>query len=224
MTPGGSPGSICAMRALTASMTCLRVDAGARDDDAADRLVRALDQRGHAKGVRRSARRPPARRRPARRSTRRRRSSSRHRPSRISPTPRTISQAPFDSSTLPPTLRLLSRTAATTALSGRLYGAQPIRIDVDLVLLDVAADRRDLGDAGNGVELIADEPVLQGAQLAQRVRGALDRVPEDVSDAGRVGAQRRRDALRAGSWSRDSCARARAHARSTDRRRPRRST
>ena len=39
----------------------------------------------------------------------------------ISPTPRTISQAPFASSTLPPTFTLLSRTAATTALSGRLY-------------------------------------------------------------------------------------------------------
>ena len=37
----------------------------------------------------------------------------------ISPTPRTISQAPFDSRTLPPTFMLLSRTAATTALRGR---------------------------------------------------------------------------------------------------------
>ena len=36
----------------------------------------------------------------------------------IRPTPRTIDHAPFASSTLPPTLRLLSRTAATTALSG----------------------------------------------------------------------------------------------------------
>src|SRR5260370_16835934 len=39
----------------------------------------------------------------------------------MSPTPRTISQAPLDSSTLPPTLRLLSRTADTTGLSGSLY-------------------------------------------------------------------------------------------------------
>ena len=36
-----------------------------------------------------------------------------------SPTPRTISQAPLDSTTLPPTLRLLLRTAVTTALSGK---------------------------------------------------------------------------------------------------------
>jgi hypothetical protein len=39
----------------------------------------------------------------------------------MSPTPRTINHAPFDSRTLPPTLRLLSRTAATTALSGIAY-------------------------------------------------------------------------------------------------------
>jgi hypothetical protein len=38
----------------------------------------------------------------------------------ISPTPRTISHAPFDSSTLPPTLTLLAATAPTTALNGRL--------------------------------------------------------------------------------------------------------
>ena len=56
----------------------------------------------------------------------------------IRPTPRTMSHAPFDSSTLPPTFTLLSRTAATTALRGRLYCAEAIRIDVDLVLLDVA--------------------------------------------------------------------------------------
>ena len=39
----------------------------------------------------------------------------------ISPMPRTISQAPFDSRTLPPTLTLLSRTAETIALSGSAY-------------------------------------------------------------------------------------------------------
>ena len=95
---------------------------------------------------------------------------------------------------MPPTFRLLSRTAATTALERQVVGAQPVRIDVDLVLLDVAADRRDFGDARHGVELVADEPVLQRAQVAQRQRRALDRVPEDVADAGRVGPERRRDA------------------------------
>ena len=69
---------------------------------------------------------------------------------------------------------------------------QTIRVDVDLVLLDMTADRRDFGDARHGVQLITDEPVLQAAQVAQRQRGALDRVPEDVADAGRVRAERRR--------------------------------
>ena len=36
----------------------------------------------------------------------------------MSPTPRTIAHEPFASRTLPPTFRLLSRTAATTALIG----------------------------------------------------------------------------------------------------------
>ena len=55
----------------------------------------------------------------------------------------------------------------------QVVGAKPIGIDVDLVLLDVAADGRDFGDAGHGVELIADEPVLQAcADLAARASGS----------------------------------------------------
>ena len=95
---------------------------------------------------------------------------------------------------MPPTFRLLSRTADDDGAERQVVGAQPVRIDVDLVLLDIAADRGDLGDAGDGVELVADEPVLERAQLAQRLRRALDRVPEDVPDAGGVRAERRRHA------------------------------
>ena len=48
----------------------------------------------------------------------------------------------------------------------QVVGPEPVRIDVDLVLLDVAADGRHFSDARNGVELVADEPVLEGAQIS----------------------------------------------------------
>ena len=63
----------------------------------------------------------------------------------------------------------------------QVVGAEPIRIDVDLVLLNVAPNRRDFGDAGNGIELVPNEPVLKRAQVSQRQRGAFDGVPEDVA-------------------------------------------
>ena len=69
-------------------------------------------------------------------------------------------------------------------------GPQPGGIDVDLVLLDRAADAGDLGDARHGVELVADEPVLDGAKVPQRIAFPLDRVPEDVAHAGGVRPQR----------------------------------
>ena len=72
--------------------------------------LRALDERRDAERVadlhgRRSARRRPARRRRADDDVLDSSGDA------ISPTPRTIGHAPFASSTLPPTLRLLSRTA-----------------------------------------------------------------------------------------------------------------
>ena len=56
----------------------------------------------------------------------------------------------------------------------------------------MAANRRDFRDARDGIELVPDEPVLQGSELAERMRRALDRVPEHVTDAGRVWSERRR--------------------------------
>ena len=64
--------------------------------------------------------------------------------------------------------------------------AKAIGIDVDLVLLDHAADARHLSHAGHGVELVADEPVLNGAKVAERLALAFHRVPEDVAHARRV--------------------------------------
>ena len=45
---------------------------------------------------------------------------------------------------------------------GQVVGSEAIRIDVDLVLLDVASNRRDFRDAGDRIELVSDEPILQG--------------------------------------------------------------
>src|SRR5262249_20180088 len=67
-----------------------------------------------------------------------------------------------------------------------LVGAQAVRVDVDLVLPDEAADAGDFGHTRHGVELITDEPILDRSEFAQRLSLALDGVPEDVSDSGRV--------------------------------------
>ena len=62
--------------------------------------------------------------------------------------------------------------------------------------MNVAADGGDFRDAGNRVQLIADEPILQRAQIAQVVAFAFDCVPEDLTYTGRVGTKRRSDAFR----------------------------
>ena len=73
---------------------------------------------------------------------------------------------------------------------------QPQRIDDDVVLLDEAADARDLGHAlrlGSGE---ADVPILQRAQLGERHVLGDDGILVDPADAGRVRPKARRDAGR----------------------------
>ncbi len=71
----------------------------------------------------------------------------------------------------------------------QVIGSEPVGIDVDLILLNVAADGCDLGDAGNCIQLITNEPVLDAAKVAERMTVALDRVPEHVAHARRIGAE-----------------------------------
>jgi hypothetical protein len=68
----------------------------------------------------------------------------------------------------------------------------------DLVLSDEASEAGDFGDAGHGLKVVADHPVLQGAEVRERVFSAAvdQRVLEDPSDAGRVGPELRRDTCR----------------------------
>ena len=70
-------------------------------------------------------------------------------------------------------------------------GAQLHRVDGDLVGLNEAADRCDFGDAVRLGQLIADVPVLDGAQFGQRLVLGEQRVLVDPADAGGVRPERR---------------------------------
>ena len=97
---------------------------------------------------------------------------------------------------------------ALTHCVGDLGQADPVRphrlgIYVDLILSDEAADRRHFADAFDGLQCIADRPVLNRSQLvgipapngiALRIL-SFERVPEDLPECGRVGAKRWRDAV-----------------------------
>jgi len=72
-----------------------------------------------------------------------------------------------------------------------VVGKQLVRIQVDLVFADKAADGGHLGHPLDGVELVAHEPVLQGAQLLQVIALALDGIPEHMADTGAVRPQGR---------------------------------
>ena len=56
--------------------------------------------------------------------------------------------------------------------------------DQHLVLLDLAAEAVDLVDAGDGLEQRRDDPVLDRAQLHRALALALERVLEDLAEAG----------------------------------------
>ena len=74
-------------------------------------------------------------------------------------------------------------------------GSQLERIDVDLIFDRIAADRGDLRDAGDRIELITNGPILQGAEPAEVLPVPFDGVPEDLTEGRRVGGQIRRDSL-----------------------------
>ena len=71
----------------------------------------------------------------------------------------------------------------------QVVGEQRRRVDLDLVLLDEAAHRGDLGHPRHAGERVAQRPVLQRAQLGERVPPAAvdERVLVDPADAGGVG-------------------------------------
>ena len=83
-----------------------------------------------------------------------------------------------------------------------VVGVQAMRIDGDLVLLHVPANRRDLGDALDAGELVAQEPILHGTQLGQVVLFRVERIHERPADPGGVGPEPGRDL--GGQFARDA--------------------
>ena len=88
----------------------------------------------------------------------------------------------------------LGADVVVAALNGRhhilerdVVGAQLHGVQINLILLHEAADARDFSHTGHGIELILDEPVLDGVQRAAVIR-ALHRVPEHLAHSGCVGA------------------------------------
>ena len=114
----------------------------------------------------------------------------------IQPTPRTMYSA----------LPFLDHLAADRGVGlgdgrkqlaqGHVVGAELVGVHVDLVFDREAAGRGHLGHAGDRVELVAHVPILNGAQAAQVLPFALDRVPENLAQGRGVGGHVGHDARR----------------------------
>ena len=78
---------------------------------------------------------------------------------------------------------------------GDAVGGQGVGVHHHLVLLDEAAHTGHFRDPGNGLELVAQVPVLDAAQLGQVMLagGVLHHVLKDPADPGGVGSQGRVD-------------------------------
>ena len=92
---------------------------------------------------------------------------------------------------------------AVTVLNGLSHsgnrnavGAEPVRIDGDLVLAHEAADARHLGHAPHARQLVLEEPVLDRTQLAEVVPVRPESVHECPTHTRGVRAECRRDARR----------------------------
>ena len=75
--------------------------------------------------------------------------------------------------------------------------SHPVRIEHDLVLLDHASDTRHFRDAGNGLELVSQEPVLNASQARQIMSaGAVDKgIFVNPPHARRIRTERARNTL-----------------------------
>ena len=144
----------------------LRVDAGPRDDDAADGFLRPFHERGDPERV-------------ADLDVRHLLDVDRNSVRAADDDPLDVIDGrdqPDASHDQPGTVRLqhvaaniqIARTDGRHHRAERqVVGPEAIRIDVHLVLLDMATDGGDLRDARHGIELVADEPVLQRAELTE---------------------------------------------------------
>ena len=215
-------------RSFTASITRERVLAVAHDHDAADHLALAVELGEAAPDVR-----PEADRRDVAHADRRAAASTLHRARARGPSGVVHVAAAADHVLVPRDLEHAARRRprstrarrATTSSQRDAVAAQLVGIDADLVLLDEAADRRDLGDAGHARERVAQVPVLERAQLCRSCLPLLstsaysNTQPTPVASGPSVGV----DALRAARACAASGTRARGCAPSRCPCRPRRS-
>src|SRR5262244_699862 len=88
-------------------------------------------------------------------------------------------------------VRIAGHDGANHGAERQGIAAQTIRVDVDLVLLDCAADAGYFRDTRHGIQLIANVPILQGTKIAQAKSAAFDRVqktcPTPVASGPSVG-------------------------------------
>src|SRR6185295_20308442 len=80
--------------------------------------------------------------------------------------------ARFDDSPADIVIAALQRVG--DALNREAVGPQTAGVDIDLILPDEPADRRDLGDAGDALQRVPEVPVLNRAEVREAVRaGAI---------------------------------------------------
>ena len=74
------------------------------------------------------------------------------------------------------------RDRADQGRERNLVVGQLLRIDIDVVFLGQSAETGNVDHAGNGLELLLEDPVLDLLLLDQIVIGTLDRVAIDFAD------------------------------------------
>ncbi len=94
--------------------------------------------------------------------------------SRIRPMPRTTADCCPTFSVWPPTLIEALFSALVSCTRGQALGLEAVQVDRDLVLLGLAAEGRDVDDAGDRLEPALQHPVLQGLHVHGRVAGRAD--------------------------------------------------
>ena len=115
----------------------------------------------------------------------------------------------------PPTLRLECASASRHVGQCETVRHEPQRVDLDVELLQEAAEVHHVGDARNLLEQARDVPLELGAQRVQVVAVARERELVDLAERGRVGRELGLDAGR--QVGRRRCAARRASARSARR-------
>ena len=104
----------------------------------------------------------------------------------MTPMPRTLADCSPIAIVRPPTLELLDDMRADDLRQRQPVGDHPVEIDLDLVFLGVAAQHRDVGNAGHDPQPPLDDPVLDRLELHHTHAGrAGELIAEDLADAAR---------------------------------------